>query len=84
MAAERPSVRPVPTHRPGSRGAMDGPLRGTRTLPVRCSSRSLIVGRVISMRLYSARIDGVEIALASAVAVSFITLLASIAWLLIG
>ncbi len=36
------------------------------------------------MRLYSARIDGVEIALASAVAVSFIALLASIAWLLIG
>lgn len=63
---------------------MDGPLRGTRTFPVRYSSRSLIVGRVISMRLYSARIDGVEIALASAVAVSFIALLASIAWLLIG
>ncbi|MGY4311150.1 hypothetical protein ACVWW1_000453 [Bradyrhizobium sp. JR3.5] len=36
------------------------------------------------MRLYSDRIDSVEIAFASTVAVSFIALLASIAWLLFG
>ncbi|MCP1843305.1 hypothetical protein ACVIHI_003776 [Bradyrhizobium sp. USDA 4524] len=34
------------------------------------------------MRLYSDRIDGVEIALVGLVAVSFISLLASIVWLL--
>ena len=36
------------------------------------------------MRLHSDRIDTVEIAFASTVAVSFIALLASIAWLLFG
>ncbi|MBP1291985.1 hypothetical protein ABIF38_001326 [Bradyrhizobium japonicum] len=34
------------------------------------------------MRLHSERIDGVEIAFASVLAMSFIGLLASIAWLL--
>ncbi|SEC50468.1 hypothetical protein SAMN05444164_2002 [Bradyrhizobium erythrophlei] len=36
------------------------------------------------MRLYSDRIDNLEIAFASAVALSFIALLASMAWLLFG
>ncbi|MGF6308873.1 hypothetical protein ABIB82_002510 [Bradyrhizobium sp. i1.8.4] len=36
------------------------------------------------MRLYSDRIDSVEIALAGMVAVSFIALLASMSWLLMG
>ncbi|MGX1349676.1 hypothetical protein AB7M49_003252 [Bradyrhizobium elkanii] len=36
------------------------------------------------MRLHSERIDGLEIAFASVTAMSFIALLASIAWLLFG
>lgn len=36
------------------------------------------------MRLHSDRIDGVEIAFTSIVAVSFMALLASMAWLLFG
>ena len=62
------------------------PRRGTRTPSglFDCRGDPFVAGRVSSMRLHSDRIDTVEIAFASTVAVSFIALLASMAWLLFG
>jgi len=67
--------------RPEGRPVVDGGSQsGTRRLLVSYPYRS----EGESMRLYSDRIDSVEIAFASIVAVSFIALLASMAWLLFG